>query len=303
MKIGIPRGLLYLKYNEVIKTFLKELGADIISSPDTNKWMLDEGVKCCLDDTCLPMKIFHGHVSWLKDRCDVVFMPRLIGVRDYEFICPMFCGLTEMISNNIQPLPPLLDIPIFSLDGKKLSEWAVRAGNTITKDKNKIVAALDEALHRYADLKIGFNDEGYKIKVGLIGHSYNVLDRFVNMDIKSKLNGLGLGVITSDYIDRGSIDAAVERLFKKPFWTYARDYYGAAVNICNRGMAEGIIYLSSFSCGIDSVVTELIKTEIGDFPFMVLKLDEHTGEAGFDTRIEAFSDLLKRRHKVGIDIS
>jgi predicted nucleotide-binding protein (sugar kinase/HSP70/actin superfamily) len=53
---GIPHGLLYLKYNAVIESFLQELGAEIVVSPDTNKSILDEGVRCCLDDTCLPMK-------------------------------------------------------------------------------------------------------------------------------------------------------------------------------------------------------------------------------------------------------
>ena len=42
---------------------------------------------------------------------------------------------------------------------------------------------------------------------------------------------------------------------------------------------------------------ELIKHHIGDFPFMVLKIDEHTGEAGLDTRIEAFVDMLERRRR------
>lgn len=28
---------------------------------------------------------------------------------------------------------------------------------------------------------------------------------------------------------------------------------------------------------------------------MILKVDEHTGEAGLDTRVEAFVDMLERR--------
>ena len=56
---------------------------------------------------------------------------------------------------------------------------------------------------------------------------------------------------------------------------------------------NGIIYISSFACGIDSVVVELIKDKIDEFPFMILKIDEHTGEAGLDTRVEAFADMLK----------
>jgi predicted nucleotide-binding protein (sugar kinase/HSP70/actin superfamily) len=52
--------------------------------------------------------------------------------------------------------------------------------------------------------------------VGLIGHAYNVLDSFVNMDIKNKLNALGLGVMTSEHIPREYIDDEVKKLFKKP---------------------------------------------------------------------------------------
>ena len=68
--------------------------------------------------------------------------------------------------------------------------------------------------------------------------------------------------------------------------------YGAALHI--RDKVDGIIYISSFSCGLDSFIIEMIKTHITDVPMMVLKLDEHRGRAGFETRLEAFSDLLQR---------
>lgn len=56
-------------------------------------------------------------------------------------------------------------------------------------------------------------------------------------------------------------------------------------------MIDGIICLSSVSCGTDSVVAEMIR-ENTDLPVLVLKLDEMTGEAGFDTRLEAFCEVL-----------
>ncbi len=303
MKIGIPQGLLFAKYHIFAKTFLEELGAEIVVSPNTGKGILDRGVQCCVDEACLPMKVFHGHVSWLKDQCDAVLIPRFIGVKEKEYICPMFCGLIEMVSNNIPRLPRLIDAPIYSTDPGSLLRWARKTGRSVTGDENRIRAALGKALQKQADSELGFDDDGYPIKVGLLGHSYHVHDRFLNMDLKRKLNGLGIGVITSERVDRASMEAEADKLFKKPFWTFARDYYGAAVSLCRSGRADGIIYLSSFSCGIDSVVTELIGCELEDFPFMVLKLDEHTGEAGFDTRIEAFSDLLKRRCAIGHHLS
>lgn len=303
MKIGVPQGLLYSKYHIFAKAFFEELGAEIIISPDTNKRILDEGVHSCVDEACLPMKVFHGHVSWLKDKCDAILIPRFIGIAEKQYICPMFCGLIEMVSNNIPGLPVLIDAPIYSLKNDKLSEWAQKAGGTVTRDKSRVEAAFSEAMRMYRSAAAGYNESEYPLKIALIGHVYNIYDRFINMDIKNKLNRMGLGIVTFDTIDRQCIDAEIDKLFKKPFWSFAREYYGAAVNISKTGKADGIIYLSSFSCGVDSVVIELIQSEIGDFPFMVLKLDEHTGEAGTDTRIEAFADMLKRRCRLGNHLS
>ncbi len=303
MKIGVPRGLLFYRYHSFIKAFFEELGAELIVTPETNKRILDDGVYHCVDDACLPIKVFHGHVSWLKDKCDAVFLPRFIGVKQKEYICPMFCGLNEMVTNNIKGLPGLIDTPIRSLDKVNLSKWAQKAGAAVTKDRKKILKAFEGALRLYEKTEPGINDAGYPIKIGLIGHAYNILDRYINMDIKMKLNQAGIGVVTSETICGADIDKEVKKLFKKPFWSFAREYYGAAVTMYKTGGADGIIYLSSFSCGIDSVVTELIKTELDGFPFMVLKLDEHTGQAGFDTRMEAFSDLLKRRKRLDSELS
>jgi len=110
-----------------------------------------------------------------------------------------------------------------------------------------------------------------------------------------KRSKMDIGVVTQEHVAREQMDCEIGKLFKRPFWCLGRDYYGAAVCMARNRTADGIIYLSSFSCGVDSVITELIKNDIGDFPFMILKLDEHTGEAGFNTRLEAFSDMLRRR--------
>ena len=58
---------------------------------------------------------------------------------------------------------------------------------------------------------------------------------------------------------------------------------------------DGIIYVSSFSCGTDSITAQLIKNRLPSMPFLMLKIDEQTGAAGFDTRLEAFQFILERR--------
>lgn len=294
MIVGIPKGLLYYKYHPFLQTFFGELGAEIITSVDTNKGILNEGVKYCVDEACLPVKIFHGHVSFLKDKCDIIVIPRIMQLRNREYICPKFCGLPEMIINSIPDMPKTITEPIYARSRKELYNWADVSGSIITKDKAKIKKSFNTAVSEQKNQKIGIKDENYRINVALAGHPYNIYDKFINMNIVKKLNELGVGVMTEEFIEDKIIDSEVINLYKKPFWTFARNSYGFTSHVARENMVDGIIYISSFACGIDSVVVELIKDKIGDFPFMVLKLDEHTGEAGLETRVEAFADMLER---------
>jgi predicted nucleotide-binding protein (sugar kinase/HSP70/actin superfamily) len=294
MKVGIPKGLLYYKYHPFLQTFFSELGAEIITSTDTNKRVLDEGVKYCVDEACLPIKIFHGHVSLLKNKCDVIVIPRIMQIRSREYICPKFCGLPEMVLSSIPDMPQAIIEPIYASSEEALYDWAQKAGKTITKNKAVIKNAFHKAIDEQVKYKTGIKNENYNLNVALAGHPYNIYDEFINMNIVKKLNKLGVGVVTEEYMEDELIDSRVKTLYKRPFWTFARNTYGFTVESSLEKKVNGIIYISSFACGIDSVIVELIKDKIGDFPFMILKVDEHTGEAGLETRVEAFVDMLER---------
>ena len=296
MKLGIPKGLLYYKYHPFFNTFFTELGAEIITSEDTNKKILDEGVSCSVDEACLPIKIFHGHVSSIKNKCDIMLIPRIMQLKRREYICPKFCGLPEMVINSIKDMPQTITEPIYAFSDNKLYKWALESGKYITNDKFKILNAFINALSVQKKYKTGINNEKYEINVALAGHPYNIYDSYINMNIVKKLNSLGVGVITEEFTDNEIKNYQIKKLYKKPFWTFTRNNFGFAVNASEINTVDGIIYISSFNCGIDSVTVELIKHEINDFPFLILKIDEQTGEAGLDTRIEAFADLLERRN-------
>lgn len=295
MKVGIPKGLLNYKYYKFFEKFFYELGTEIITSPDTNKQILDYGVKYCVNDACLPIKIFHGHVASIKDKCDLMVIPRIMQLCEHEFICPKFCGLPEMIINSIPNMPQTTMAPIYATSREKLYKWINSTGSIITKNKQKIRKAYSEALREQNKFQIGIKTKESKINVALIGHPYNIYDNFINMNLVKKLTKLGVGVITEEFVDDIFINDKVKDLFKRPFWTFARNAYGASTYLAENKKIDGIIYISSFACGIDSVVIDLIKEKINIFPFLILKVDEHTGESGFDTRIEAFVDMLERR--------
>jgi predicted nucleotide-binding protein (sugar kinase/HSP70/actin superfamily) len=295
MKVGIPKGLLYHNYKPFFHTFFEELGAELIVSSDTNRDTLNKGVKYCVDEACLPVKIFHGHVAEIKDHCDLILIPRIMQLREREFICPKFCGLPEMVLNSIPDMPKTTMAPIYAMSKERLFKWAKVVGRDVDNNSSRVNKAFEAAVDCQLRYKTGINDESCSMKIALAGHPYNIHDNYINMNIVKKLKKLGVGVVTEEIIDEAAKEKAISKLYKKPFWSFARDNYSFTSIAAENKLVNGIIYISSFACGIDSVVIELIKHNIDDFPFLVLKVDEHTGEAGLDTRIEAFVDMLERR--------
>lgn len=295
MRVGIPRGLLYHKFEPFFKTFFSELGAEVITSPETTKDILNEGIRHCVDEACLPIKVFHGHVAYLRDKCDLIVTPRLMRIRDKEFICPKFCGLPEMIGNSIPDLPALTQEPLVASDSVSFYQWAVATGLLVTKSRGRILKAFRAAASAQEKHRTGIRDENYPRSIALLGHPYNLYDSYINMNVVKKLNRLGIGIVTEENLDDELIDREVRQLYKRPFWSFTRNTFGFGMHMARNNKVDGIIYISSFACGIDSVSIELLKLSLPDIPCMILKIDEHTGEAGFDTRIEAFSDMLERR--------
>jgi predicted nucleotide-binding protein (sugar kinase/HSP70/actin superfamily) len=274
-----------------------------VFSEKTNKKILDLGVKYCVDEACLPIKIFHGHVASLKDRCDLIIVPRIMKEKGGEFICPKFCGLPEMIDNSIPDLPDITRQPVFMNQKKSLDKWVMHLGKSITKSKGKIMKAYEEAAKVQKSYKTSI-DKNYSYKIALVGHPYCVHDSFFNMNIIKKLNKMGVGGITEEKNNNEFLQKEIKNLYKKPFWDFTKNSYGFCMDVLKNHGADGIIYVSSFGCGIDSVSIELIKNQVNHFPFLVLKIDEHTGEAGVDTRIEAFINMLEeRRDLLGDNIS
>ncbi|MFA5676750.1 MAG: acyl-CoA dehydratase activase-related protein [Christensenellales bacterium] len=301
MRIGLPRALLYYKYYVFVQTFFEALGAQVVVSPRTNKQIHAAGLKTCVDEACLPIKVFHGHAQWLARRCDFILIPRILGKKNARLACPMICGLKEMAVNSVHGLPPVIEEPVLCFDERTLYKWARNAGRFA--GANRIDSAFYAAVQKQKAYNPAINQRGCPYTIALIGHMYNIEDSFVNHNLIKKLNALGMGIITAECVSAEHIEAEAARLFKRPFWYFARQYYGSAAHIARNKLADGIIYVSAFCCGVDSVVVEMIKSALEGFPFMVLKIDEHTGEAGFDTRIEAFADMIKRRAAFGNNIS
>lgn len=317
MKIGIPRALLYYDYFPMWETFFEELGHEVVVSTPTQKDIVNLGVSFCVDDACLPVKLFHGHVINLIDKVDMIFIPRLVSICQGEFICPKFIGLPEMIKNSIKGLPPLLILDLnLHRSTDNLIKAYVEMGKKIGANSRKAIQAFRSASLKQKEYEFRLRSGQTPLEivnsrlsnrtikgggvVGVIGHPYLIFDSHASMNIIEKIREKGYKVIVPENVSDEQIDKYVSKLPKKLFWTYGKRLLGSSLFMLDNKKIDGMIFVSSFGCGIDSFMGELIQRFNGrkwKIPYTTITLDEHTGEAGFETRLEAFLDMMKWREK------
>ena len=317
LKIGIPQALLYYEYFPLWKTFLENLGAEVIISGITTKEIMDLGVKSSISEVCLPVKVFYGHISSLKDKVDYLFVPRMVCVEKAAYFCPKFLGLPDMVKSSFSSIPPLIvptvDIRKFNTNFKNAF---FKVGMLITDNSRNVYSSfykaekcfrsyyrIDKFTERLINQKNLINDKSIQsnsnisINIALLGHSYLVYDSFVNLNLFSKLKKAKVNVFTAEMIKKKDIKRQLKKLYKPLFWTLSKKTVGSALYFLEKKI-DGIIHLTSFECGEDSLIGEIIRQESYKYPsvaYTEFVFDEHTGEAGINTRIEAFLDMVIRR--------
>jgi predicted nucleotide-binding protein (sugar kinase/HSP70/actin superfamily) len=121
-----------------------------------------------------------------------------------------------------------------------------------------------------------------------------VYDKFLNLNLVNKLDLLGAQVWTLESFDSRALKIASCNLNKLMFWNYGSQALGCAYQLMDKNTIDGIIYLTCFGCGIDSFVGYMVERRLKkhSIPFTTISIDEHTGKAGIDTRLEAFIDTI-----------
>lgn len=320
MRVGIPGTLSFFTYYPLWKTFFEFLGAEVIVSPPSNKSLLDIGVRETVNDACVPIKLFHGHVAALKDHVDILFIPRLVSLDGTATLCPKFLGLPDMIRYSINGLPELIEQRLDLKRGRlELYRFMFRVGTRFTHNKLRIVKAIYLArynFYRYRKLLLqGFTPleafslveskektpkkvETGLIKLAVLGYPYVLYDGYISVNILDKLREQGVSVVTPEMVPSQVMNRMSKKLPKNLFWHYSNRVVWACLAFLRDQSVDGLIHVTAFGCGPDAMTSKLIELETKQqrkIPFMSVTIDEHTGEAGMNTRLEAFVDLLKRK--------
>jgi predicted nucleotide-binding protein (sugar kinase/HSP70/actin superfamily) len=154
-----------------------------------------------------------------------------------------------------------------------------------------------------------------RIRIGIVGEIYVVMEDSINMKMEQLLNSLGAEVERSQYLSQW---VTYNMLPKWMNWTHekkvlkkgepyipiligghAKQSVGQIVDYSERGF-DGVVHLMPFGCLPELVSQSIIPKIYQDhgIPVLTISLDEQTGIANNQTRVEAFLDLVKGKHQV-----
>ena len=324
MEIGIPRALLFYTYFPFWYGFLKELGIKNILSDKTTKKTVSEGASLVVSETCLPIKIYIGHVlNLISKGVKNIFVPSIQSIAPKIYNCSKIRGLPDLVRNVIKDEINVIESTYdmsekfhglhdfymeiakqFNITDKKRIKNALRCGQKLFNNfkfmtnanvpYNKAIDAIiaDEMI-------IPGERKDYPLTVAVIAHGYNLYDEKSSMNILNKLEKMNVGTKTSEDLSFEEMSQGVAAVGSKLYWANEFEITGASGKFIQDKNIDGIIVINAFGCGPDSLMVERIHRFSKQYnkPFLNLSIDEHTGEAGFITRIEAFCDMIIRKKR------
>lgn len=314
MKIGIPKALLYYYYYPFWKSLFTNLGFEVIVSDKTNEKIINRGIKNSVSEICVPIKVFIGHIyNLLAQDVDYIYVPRFISIKKDITFCPKFLGLPDMIKHSLAEVEGKIltnhievesdDISHYSnylnftgkldISRRRLKKAARKARNEwfAFREKSRNGMLIDQII---GDKKVT-DSSNTELTLGVVGYVYNVYDYFISMGFLDKLRDIDVRILTFEMLKNQVIESELENFDKKMFWEFTNKLLGAGYHFIHKPEVDGIIHITAFGCGPDSILGPFLDAEADKYekPLLRLRIDEQTGESHLITRIEAFTDMIK----------
>lgn len=311
--IGIPRGLSYYLDNFSWEAFFKILGYRVEYSEDSSVETFAAGNQFVGSDQCFPVKVYYGHVISLLKKTTTIFIPQYTSLEKETYCCPKVIGLPQLIKNTIPQEFNLMTTEIdlgrtnftrynMLLLARQLS-WnpfrIFRAVSYFDQNSQGLPPEIPAAEKVVGDGR----NQGKNGLIGIVGHQYALQDPLLHMGILNRLLEYGFDLVTSEQYPRLGAQTNLGYFNRrKPHWDFGQNILHAVQSMLRDKNIKGIIFITFFGCGIDAFLEEIFKDHLCDQkPYLSLTLDEHSGEAGLMTRIEAFSDMMIRKEGKNIN--
>ena len=291
-------------------SFFDTLGYRVVLTPKTNDRISKLGIESMTTETCFPVKVSHGHVIDLLGKTQYLFLPNIIDLPSQDkakntFYCPLVQGNQYMLKAALglkdnEVLNPTVHL---NYSPHLLSvELHRQIGKTLRVSLGKIKEALDVAFSKSQDFENELYSRGAEITSSLgnqplvvvTGRPYNLYDERLNLRLGGNLSKIDITALPMDFIDIRDIDLSD---FPNMYWAVGARILKIAKVIKRTPNFFGLL-LTNFSCGPDSFNEHFYKYIMGDKPYLILELDEHTAVAGLMTRLEAYKNVIQSVRKV-----
>ncbi|KGK92015.1 hypothetical protein DP73_00135 [Desulfosporosinus sp. HMP52] len=305
--IGIPRGLSYYLDNFSWEEFFEILGYRVEYSEDSSAETFAAGNQLAGSEQCFPVKVYYGHVVSLLQKTTNLFIPQYTSLEQGTYCCPKVIGLPQLIKNTIPQEFNLLTAEI-DLGREKFTKGNILSlARQLTWNPLRISRALTYFGQNSKRLPSKIpegekfvgpsRDQGKNGLIGVVAHQYALQDSLLNMGIMNRLGEYGFAYVTSEHYPRPESPANPGYFNRRaPHWDFGQNILHAVQGMLLDKDIRGIIFITYFGCGIDAFLEEIFKDQVCDQkPYLGLTLDEHSGEAGLMTRIEAFLDMMIRK--------
>ncbi|MFW5976770.1 MAG: acyl-CoA dehydratase activase, partial [Bacillota bacterium] len=313
-KIGINRSLAVNTLLPFFSNFFSELGYEVILPENIR----EEGIQKQTAAFCYPVEISHGYMYDLLEKdLDYIFLPHIKGLyvntsNETSVLCPMAQAEPYYLSATWEQLEsdsvfsPVLD---FKNGYNEVKEEFIEIGNKLGISKRETIFAFGQAVNKQKQFKNELKNKGKetlkelkkypeKKAIVIFGRPYNALVSDANMGIPHKFASRGEQVIPFDMLPIED-----EEVSEKMYWSMGQLIMKGTRYINDHSQLFGA-YITNFSCGPDSFLVSYFRNEQGRKPSLTLELDSHTADAGLNTRIEAFLDVIdsyRKLQKQGIE--
>jgi predicted CoA-substrate-specific enzyme activase len=301
-RLGLLRGTLNAEYLVLWATLLTELGYEPALSPRTSPRLLREHGGGVPAEVCLPIKAAAAQARALlaEGGCERVFVPGLLecgpDAADDAVACLYAQQLPDMLRGEHGGRVVTAK---FGLDDGALArrEQGQRLSRALRRPPEAVDAALEAAYSAYRRFRDGRRALGaealaapFDRAVVVLGKPYNTHDAAQNLALARHLERAGLPAIPWDLLPLDEV--ALDGRWDVVPWQGNRDQLRAAAWIARDPRLFPVL-VSSYGCGPDGFTVKHLEELLAHRPRLLLEFDEHQGEAGLVTRVEAFADEIE----------
>ncbi|MGA2656385.1 MAG: acyl-CoA dehydratase activase-related protein [Verrucomicrobiota bacterium] len=292
--IGIPRALTTHSLFPLYSTFFSGLGLGVVLSNVDPRGELKS-----YSGFCFPAQIAHGALLDLAERdVGLAFLPHIVRMpqdnpcRD-SYLCPVTQAGPYFLAKafpGLRFLSPVLDFTRGYEASSALVEMAVQE---LGKPRGlaglawaaavRAQRAIEGALGELGQQALARAVQAGKPAILLAGRSYNAFTPEGSQSVGKKLSSMGVTVIPADCL------APVRQ---GPTVWHAANQILNAVALAKQHPNLFLLCVSNFSCTIDAFTHAMLASELGAKPCLILEIDAHTADAGVQTRLEAFLDIV-----------